>query len=145
MAPDGTDDFEMRPDEETLCFPAGMKNPPISIVYVPSHLYHMLFELFKVREKPSHVNDSVGPAGVSSPPFLNLQNAMRATIETHENSDHLPPVHVLVSLGDEDVSIKVRTDRLLFRVAVVFSRKLWIFAAFTHSKQLVYRPESVSH
>lgn len=33
---------------------------------------------------------------------------MRATIETHENSDHLPPVHVLVSLGDEDVSIKVQ-------------------------------------
>lgn len=40
------------------------------------------------------------------------QNAMRATIETHENSDRLPPVHVMVSLGDEDVSIKVRTDRL---------------------------------
>lgn len=37
---------------------------------------------------------------------------MRATIETHENSDRLPPVHVLVSLGDEDVSIKVRTRRL---------------------------------
>lgn len=33
---------------------------------------------------------------------------MRATIETHENSDHLPPVHVMVSLGDEDVSIKVQ-------------------------------------
>lgn len=25
------------------------KNLPISIVYIPSHLYHMLFELFKVR------------------------------------------------------------------------------------------------
>lgn len=33
---------------------------------------------------------------------------MRATIETHENSDQLPPVHVLVSRGDEDVSIKVQ-------------------------------------
>lgn len=39
---------------------------------------------------------------------------MRATIETHENSDRLPPVHVMVSLGDEDVSIKVRTDQLFF-------------------------------
>ncbi|XP_061764095.1 pyruvate dehydrogenase (acetyl-transferring) kinase isozyme 2, mitochondrial [Nerophis ophidion] len=56
------------------------KQLPVSIVYVPSHLYHMLFELFK--------------------------NAMRATIERHENRD-LPPVQVLVSLGGEDVSIKV--------------------------------------
>lgn len=56
---------------------------------------------------------------------------MRATIETHENSDLLPPVHVLVSLGDEDVSIKVRTFRLLFGVCV------FLFAAFTQSKQLV--------
>lgn len=32
---------------------------------------------------------------------------MRATIETHENSRDLPPVQVLVSLGDEDMSIKV--------------------------------------
>lgn len=44
------DDFEMW-NEATLCFPAGKKNPPVSIVYVPSHLYHMLFELFKVRGK----------------------------------------------------------------------------------------------
>ncbi|XP_017157222.1 pyruvate dehydrogenase (acetyl-transferring) kinase isozyme 2, mitochondrial [Poecilia reticulata] len=55
---------------------------PISIVYVPSHLYHMLFELFK--------------------------NAMRATIETHENRNNLPPIKVMVSLGGEDMSIKVR-------------------------------------
>lgn len=79
---------------------------------------------------------------------------MRATIETHENSDHLPPVHVLVSLGDEDVSIKVRTDRLLFSVAVAFTRKcllcgsslacVFLFAAFTQSKQRIYGPETVS-
>lgn len=25
---------------------------PIHMVYVPSHLYHMLFELFKVRRLP---------------------------------------------------------------------------------------------
>uniref|UniRef100_A0A8C3B2E1 Protein-serine/threonine kinase n=1 Tax=Cyclopterus lumpus TaxID=8103 RepID=A0A8C3B2E1_CYCLU len=57
------------------------KNLPMSIVYVPSHLYHMLFELFK--------------------------NAMRATIETHDKSNTLPPIQVRVSLGDEDMSIKV--------------------------------------
>ncbi|XP_037320338.2 pyruvate dehydrogenase (acetyl-transferring) kinase isozyme 2, mitochondrial [Pungitius pungitius] len=57
------------------------KNLPISIVYVPSHLYHMLFELFK--------------------------NAMRATIETHDHSSTLPPVEVMVALGAEDLSIKM--------------------------------------
>ncbi|KAL0961881.1 hypothetical protein UPYG_G00332830 [Umbra pygmaea] len=57
---------------------------PLRIVYVPSHLYHMLFELFK--------------------------NAMRATVETHENAVHLPPVKVRVSLGTEDLTIKI-SDR----------------------------------
>uniref|UniRef100_A0A665VBW8 Protein-serine/threonine kinase n=1 Tax=Echeneis naucrates TaxID=173247 RepID=A0A665VBW8_ECHNA len=57
---------------------------PIHIVYVPSHLYHMLFELFK--------------------------NAMRATVETHETSPTLPQVKVRVSLGTEDLTIKM-SDR----------------------------------
>ncbi|MGH0132867.1 UNVERIFIED_CONTAM: hypothetical protein FKN15_000954 [Acipenser sinensis] len=57
---------------------------PISMVYVPSHLYHMLFELFK--------------------------NAMRATVETHESSPSLPPIKVMVALGGEDLSIKM-SDR----------------------------------
>jgi pyruvate dehydrogenase kinase 2/3/4 len=60
------------------------KNQPISIEYVPSHLYHMLFELFK--------------------------NAMRATIEHHEGKNSLPPIQCMVSLGGEDISIKV-SDR----------------------------------
>ncbi|XP_041104845.1 pyruvate dehydrogenase kinase, isozyme 4 [Polyodon spathula] len=54
---------------------------PLHIVYVPSHLYHMLFELFK--------------------------NSMRATVETHECSPSLPPIEVMVSLGDEDLTIKM--------------------------------------
>uniref|UniRef100_H2ZZH4 Protein-serine/threonine kinase n=1 Tax=Latimeria chalumnae TaxID=7897 RepID=H2ZZH4_LATCH len=53
----------------------------IQIVYVPSHLYHMLFELFK--------------------------NAMRATVENHESSSFLPPIKVTVALGNEDLTIKV--------------------------------------
>ncbi|NXW82211.1 PDK2 kinase, partial [Alopecoenas beccarii] len=57
---------------------------PIRIVYVPSHLYHMLFELFK--------------------------NAMRATVESHESSPRLPPVRVMVALGQEDLAIKM-SDR----------------------------------
>uniref|UniRef100_A0A8C6P725 Protein-serine/threonine kinase n=1 Tax=Nothobranchius furzeri TaxID=105023 RepID=A0A8C6P725_NOTFU len=58
---------------------------PIQVVYVPSHLFHMLFELFK--------------------------NSMRATVELHENSaEGLPPVKARVTLGKEDLSIKI-SDR----------------------------------
>uniref|UniRef100_A0A4W5RKB0 Protein-serine/threonine kinase n=1 Tax=Hucho hucho TaxID=62062 RepID=A0A4W5RKB0_9TELE len=57
----------------------------IQVVNVPSHLFHMLFELFK--------------------------NSMRATVELHENSSAgLPPVKVMVTLGKEDLSIKI-SDR----------------------------------
>lgn len=38
---------------------------------------------------------------------------MRATVETHEASATLPPVKVRVSLGSEDLTIKVDEDRLL--------------------------------
>uniref|UniRef100_A0AAY4CWC4 Protein-serine/threonine kinase n=1 Tax=Denticeps clupeoides TaxID=299321 RepID=A0AAY4CWC4_9TELE len=63
--------------------PAALKSrtQPIHLVYVPSHLYHMLFELFK--------------------------NAMRATIENHKDSSDLPPIEVLVAIGGEDLSIKM--------------------------------------
>ncbi|NXD18671.1 PDK2 kinase, partial [Nothocercus nigrocapillus] len=63
---------------------ANSAEQPISIVYVPSHLYHMLFELFK--------------------------NAMRATVESHESSPRLPAIKVMVALGQEDLSIKM-SDR----------------------------------
>ncbi|KAJ4932141.1 hypothetical protein JOQ06_010568 [Pogonophryne albipinna] len=56
----------------------------IQISYVPSHLYHILFELFK--------------------------NAMRATIENHKASRTLPPIKVMVAIGGEDLSIKM-SDR----------------------------------
>lgn len=57
-------------------------NSPISFVYVPSHLYHMLFELFK--------------------------NSMRAVVEYHGTAaDSYPPLHVLVVKGKEDLTIKV--------------------------------------
>ncbi|XP_077773498.1 pyruvate dehydrogenase kinase, isozyme 2 isoform X3 [Podarcis muralis] len=61
-------------------WPTNQPDQSIHMVYVPSHLYHMLFELFK--------------------------NAMRATVESHESSLTLPPIKVMVSLGQEDLSIR---------------------------------------
>ncbi|KAF3812940.1 hypothetical protein GH733_019282 [Mirounga leonina] len=55
---------------------------PIQVVYVPSHLFHMLFELFK--------------------------NSMRATVELYEDrKEAYPSVKTLVTLGKEDLSIKI--------------------------------------
>uniref|UniRef100_A0A8C7ZFU9 Protein-serine/threonine kinase n=1 Tax=Oryzias sinensis TaxID=183150 RepID=A0A8C7ZFU9_9TELE len=39
--------------------------------------------------------------------FVLHQNAMRATVETHETSPTLPPIKVRVSLGSEDLTIKM--------------------------------------
>jgi pyruvate dehydrogenase kinase 2/3/4 len=64
---------------------------PIRIVYVPSHLYHMLFELFK--------------------------NSMRAVIEHHgSNAEHHPPIEVTVVRGREDICVKVPLIVLVFLV-----------------------------
>ena len=57
----------------------------IECVYVPSHLYHVLFEVFK--------------------------NAIRAVVEHHgEDARVLPPIKVVVVKGHEDVSIRI-SDR----------------------------------
>ncbi|XP_053483006.1 pyruvate dehydrogenase (acetyl-transferring) kinase isozyme 1, mitochondrial [Ictalurus furcatus] len=56
-------------------------NKPITVVYVPSHLYHMAFELFK--------------------------NAMRATMELYGDAMEYPAIHVKIILGDEDLTVKV--------------------------------------
>ncbi|KAF5901228.1 pyruvate dehydrogenase kinase, isozyme 4, partial [Clarias magur] len=76
--------YLMSPEVEIEQVNSKDPSEPVNMVYVPSHLYHMLFELFK--------------------------NAMRATVETHENSTYLPPIKVRVSLGYEDLTIKM-SDR----------------------------------
>ena len=95
-------------------FTAENPGQPLHIVYVPSHLYHMLFELFKVKWQ---TNMKTRPALLSTPCLLTYfvihvfyQNAMRATVETHEMSPTLPRIKVRVSLGAEDLTIKVGED-----------------------------------
>jgi len=56
------------------------KKVPLSLVYPPPHLYHIMFELFK--------------------------NSMRATVENHDISE-LPSIEVLVAKGEHDVSIRI--------------------------------------
>jgi len=54
----------------------------ISFVYIPSHLYHIMFELIK--------------------------NSMRATIEKHgDHTVNLPPIKIRAIKGTEDVTIRV--------------------------------------
>lgn len=58
------------------------KADSIHLVYVPSHLYHMLFELFK--------------------------NSMRAVVEQHgEKHDEIPALKLTVCKGKEDLTIKL--------------------------------------
>ena len=66
------------------------KKVGLSLVYPPPHLYHILFELFK--------------------------NSMRATVETHGKSQHMPEIEVLVAKGEHDVSIRV-SDQVLLLLA----------------------------
>lgn len=63
------------------------KNEPIRTVYVPSHLYHILFELFK--------------------------NSMRAVMEKHQDADTIPPLKVTIVKGKEDICLKI-SGELMF-------------------------------
>ncbi|XP_013399547.1 pyruvate dehydrogenase (acetyl-transferring) kinase, mitochondrial isoform X5 [Lingula anatina] len=72
------------PKLDIKCFNPYEQGEPIQMVYVPSHLHHIMFELFK--------------------------NSMRATIETRSNvtdSDLLPHIEVKIFKGKEDITIKI--------------------------------------
>ncbi|TRM67523.1 branched-chain alpha-ketoacid dehydrogenase [Schizophyllum amplum] len=52
-----------------------------SFAYIGEHLEYVVFEL--------------------------LKNSMRATIETHQHTRHLPPIHATIVAGDHDVGIRI--------------------------------------
>lgn len=64
-------------------------------MYVPSHLYHMLFELFK--------------------------NSLRAVVEHHNNlnCDQYPPIVVTIVRGKEDICIKVTFISVLQKLQLI--------------------------
>ena len=62
----------------------GAAKDTVNFVYIPSHLYHMFFEVFK--------------------------NSMRATMEYHEDAETVPEIDVHIVKGVEDITIKV-SDR----------------------------------
>ncbi|KAL0267693.1 UNVERIFIED_CONTAM: hypothetical protein PYX00_009888 [Menopon gallinae] len=71
---------ELNVHEHNVC----TEEDSVKMVYVPSHLYHMLFELFK--------------------------NSMRAVMEYHGNAEYLPPISVTIVRGKEDICVKM-SDR----------------------------------
>lgn len=91
---------------------------------MPSHLFHMLFELFKVSIRGSDFAASVGFRFICMklrPACWCWQNSMRATVELHEASrEELPPVKAKLTLGKEDLSIKVSRTR---QAALCLSRQ----------------------
>lgn len=83
------------------------------MVYVPSHLYHMVFELFKVISFSLHINHYLQCTSwhflLSISVFDFFQNAMRATMELYGDALDYPPIQAQVALGDEDLTIKVQS------------------------------------
>lgn len=70
------------PDIDFVSINKVEKDEPIELVYVPSHLYHIAFELYK--------------------------NAMRAVIEYHgEAAKTYPKLETLIVKGQEDLSIRI--------------------------------------
>ena len=62
----------------------GAAKDTVNFVYIPTHLYHMFFEIFK--------------------------NSMRATMEYHEDAETIPDIDVHIVKSVEDIVIKI-SDR----------------------------------
>nr|KAG5698137.1 hypothetical protein BaRGS_001732 [Batillaria attramentaria] len=77
--------YLIAPELKVECLnPSDPSTEDVQCVYVPSHLYHMLFELFK--------------------------NSMRAVVEHYPMASELPKLNVLICKGEEDITIKLSDD-----------------------------------
>jgi hypothetical protein len=84
---------------------------PIRIVYVPSHLYHMLFELFK--------------------------NSMRAVIEHYgSDAEHHPPIEVTVVKGREDICVKVPLTHIILFITALSLHHIFMSSISTFPTNL---------
>jgi pyruvate dehydrogenase kinase 2/3/4 len=66
----------------------------LAFPYIPSHLHHIMFELTK--------------------------NSLRAVADRFEDEPEAPPIRVVISQGDEDITIKV-SCRFALRLESSFS------------------------
>jgi len=73
--------YMMSPEVKFTCINSAEPDSRVVITYVPSHLYHILFELFK--------------------------NSMRAVVEYHENKIEVPHLQVMIAKGASDITIKI--------------------------------------
>lgn len=76
--------YLVSPELEITSHNPSEDNSNVIMVYVPSHLYHMLFELFK--------------------------NGMRATVEHHADKIRVPKMKLMISKGAEDITIQVSDE-----------------------------------
>ncbi|KAK9703690.1 [Pyruvate dehydrogenase (acetyl-transferring)] kinase isozyme 2 [Basidiobolus ranarum] len=81
------------------------KNTSVSPLYIEEYLHHSLFEI--------------------------LKNSLRATVETHRHSNHLPPVKIVIATGGEDVTIKV--SDIGGGIPMSKINNLWSYVYFTPS------------
>ncbi len=71
-------------DEENYGFSFFIVVCSVTFSYVPSFLYHVVFELVK--------------------------NSMRAVVETHKDAVRLPPIKMILVEGEEDCTIKISDE-----------------------------------